>query len=96
LLIRHYTTAEDIDACHILFVDVAGQNQLKSSLEEIKGRSILTVGEHSSFIRLGGMVSFFSEENKIRFQVNPVAAKNCGLVISSKLLRVAEIVVPKS
>jgi hypothetical protein len=35
------------------------------------------------------MVSFFRQGNKIRFQINEVAAKPAGLKISSKLLSLA-------
>ncbi len=37
------------------------------------------------------MVRFFSENNGIKFEINPSAIKTAGLTASSKLLRVAKI-----
>jgi preprotein translocase subunit Sec61beta len=64
-------------------------------MEELKGRDILTVGENANFIRLGGMIRFTEENRKIALQINPDAAMAADLVISSKLLRLAEIVSAK-
>jgi hypothetical protein len=47
------------------------------------------VGETDRFIETGGMINFVAEGNKIRFQINEVAAESAGLKISSKLLSLA-------
>ena len=41
------------------------------------------------FIQLGGVIAFVAEGNKIRFEINLVAARRNRLTISAKLLRVA-------
>lgn len=41
------------------------------------------------------MIRFSMVDNKIHSQINPDAAKDVDISISSKLLRLAEIVVPK-
>lgn len=96
LQIRRFNTAEDIDKCHILFVRAEGIGQLRTVLQELEPRAMLTVGDNPAFIRAGGMIRFFSEDSKIRLQINPEAARSSGLTISSKLLRLADISVPKS
>ena len=40
------------------------------------------------------MIRFLLDENKIRLRVNLAAAKDANLVMSSKLLRPAEIIEP--
>ncbi|HEX5170850.1 MAG TPA: YfiR family protein [Cyclobacteriaceae bacterium] len=95
LVVRHFHKLEEITACNILFVSITNATQLKTILESLKDRSILTVGEHPSFIRYGGIVRLFVDEGRLRVQINPSAAKSSGLNISSKLLRVADIVEPK-
>jgi len=37
------------------------------------------------------MIRFFIVNNKVRFQVNMEAVKDANLVISSKMLRLAEV-----
>src|SRR5690606_7210979 len=65
-------------------------------LKELEPRAMLTVGDNPAFIRAGGMIRFFSEDSRIRLQINPEAARSSGLMISSKLLRLADISIPKA
>jgi hypothetical protein len=55
----------------------------------LTGASVLTVGEVEGFTETGGMINFFREGTKIRFQINQGAATSAGLKISSKLLSLA-------
>lgn len=52
---------------------------------------MLTISDMSEFTAKGGVVKLFIEENKIRFQVNARAAKTSKFVMSSRLLRLADI-----
>jgi hypothetical protein len=56
------------------------------------GAPILTVGDAADFIGRGGMIRFAEVANRIRFEINPGAAERSGLRVSSRLLRLAEIV----
>ena len=60
----------------------------------LQAQHILTVSDTETFIQDGGMIRFITDANKIRFQVNLTATKDAGLTLSSKLLRLAEIVTP--
>jgi hypothetical protein len=53
---------------------------------------VLTVSEMPGFDELGGMVNFFIEDRRIRFEINPQAAARSGLRISSQLLNLSRIV----
>ena len=44
------------------------------------------------FAERGGMINFIIKNNKVSFEVNPEAATEANLRISSKLLRLAKIV----
>jgi hypothetical protein len=52
----------------------------------------LTVGETEGFAVQGGIINLTVEEDKVHFEINPVAAERAGLKISSKLLSMAKIV----
>jgi hypothetical protein len=67
---------------------------MKTTLAALKGRKILAVSDLVEFAQNGGAVRFVTEQNKIHFRINLEAAKKAGLTISSKLLRLAEIVEP--
>jgi hypothetical protein len=94
LVIQHYQRVEEIDTCQVLFIGRTGIHQLEHILAALKGRSILTVGDMEDFAQDGGIIRFITENNRIRFRINVEAAEAAHLVISSKLLRLAEIVTP--
>ncbi len=96
LVIQHYHNVEEIKTCHILFINFSNKEQLEQIFKTLNGRNILTVGDTRNFILKGGMIRFFTDDDKIKFQINPEAAKEANLVISSKLLRLAEIITPKN
>lgn len=93
LIVEHYNSANDIKTCHILFINQPETDKTKQIIELLKGRNILTVSDNTNFLKQGGMIRFFTKNNKIQLQINPEAAKNANLIISSKLLRLAEIFV---
>jgi hypothetical protein len=95
LLVRRYRRVDEIAECHILFISGSEAVRFDTDIAKLKGRSLLTVSDTDTFNRRGGMVRFFTENNKIRLRINVAAAKAAGLVISSKLLRPAMIFNPE-
>ena len=61
-------------------------------LAALAGQPVLTIGEASDFLRQGGIMRLKRVEGKLRFEVKLAAVENSGLAISSKLLRLAQIV----
>jgi hypothetical protein len=95
LIVQYYKNIEDIKQCHILFINTSEVNKLKQVIGSLKGKNILTVSDASNFLQEGGMIRFFTKNNKIQLQINLEATKTANLLISSKLLRLAEIFIPK-
>jgi len=92
LQIQYFKNIEDVKTCHILFINISETNKVQEILKEINNRNILTVSDSPDFLKQGGMIRFFIRNNKIQLQINPNAAAASNLIISSKLLRLAEIV----
>jgi hypothetical protein len=92
--VRRYKSIDQVDACHILFIDRSQTEQLDTVVTALKDRSVLTVGDFDGFTRRGGVIRFVTVGNKIRLRVNLAAAQQAKLTISSKLLRPAQIVAP--
>lgn len=82
---------EQIEKCHILFIDSKERSFIKKSLKSVKDMSILTVGHYRDFEYEGGIINFFTEQGRLRFEVNLEAAKRVGLKLGSQLLMSAEI-----
>jgi hypothetical protein len=79
---------------HILFISSSESQNINKVVKALEDRPILTVADVDRFASRGGMIRFITENNKIRFRINNVAAQSAGLNISSKLLRLAEVVSP--
>ena len=94
LVVQRYHTLAEISHCQILYVSTEEKNQLKEIFAHAQTHHILTVGDAPNFAKQGGMIRFFPEENKIRIRINLTSVKNADLKVSSKLLRLAEIIEP--
>lgn len=80
--------------CQIVFVSKSEKNRIPEILAALKSKPVLTVGDMENFGQRGGNINFYQEDNKVRFAINPAAAKEDGLRISSQLLRLGKIVHP--
>jgi hypothetical protein len=89
LVVREFHSASEATNCHVLFISNSEKKRLPEILQSLQGSSALTVGETDRFTEIGGMINFFAEGKKIRFQINPGAARNAGLKVSSRLLSIA-------
>jgi len=78
--------------CHILFVDPSRKDDEGEVLATFGNRSVLTVSETDDFAKRGGVANFVTVDDKIRFVINKKAADEAGLKISSRLLRIAQVV----
>jgi hypothetical protein len=90
--IRHLQDNNDIRACHVLYVSSSARKDVVQILSQLKGSSVLTVGEMNRFAERGGMIQFSLEEKEVRFDINLDAAARANLKISSRLLALARIV----
>lgn len=78
--------------CQIVFVSASEKHRLSEILDTLKGANALVVGDFGGFASAGGAIELTLQDSRIRFAINPGAADNAGLRISSKLLALATIV----
>jgi hypothetical protein len=86
-VVRHVRVSGDARKCHILFISNSERRRLTDLLNGIRGVPVLTVCDLDRFLESGGIIRFYMEGKKVRFQINNDAAKHCDLKISSKLLQ---------
>jgi hypothetical protein len=91
IVIQHYDSADEITRCQALFIPAARNADLNAIMHKIGDQPVLSVGESDAFPWAGGVLRFYLEDNKIRFQVSPDAAARARLQISSKLMKLATI-----
>lgn len=80
------------ERCHVLFVSASERDRLTSILESIREQPILTVADMPWFARFGGIIALKVVQDRSRFEINIDAANDVGLSLSSRLLRLADIV----
>ena len=88
------STAE-LTRCHVLYIGPAHLQTADQLLASVDRAPVLTVGDSPAFLAHGAAISFVVMNDRVRFDINPRAAERAGLMVSSKLLRVARQVEPK-
>ena len=94
LTIRRSNKVADLKDCELVFVSRSERARLGDVLAELEGARSVTVGEVDGFARRGGVIGFFVERDKVRFEINVDVARKKGLKISSQLLKLGRIVGP--
>jgi hypothetical protein len=96
LVVRRFRHAEEIGDCQMLFVARSESAGFGQAVERLNHRAVLIVSEIEGSAEHGAMIQFATESSHVRLRINADAARGAGLVISSKLLHLAEIVSPRS
>lgn len=88
--VRQFLDGDDPRTCHAIFVVASEARQTAAILQRVRHAAVLTVGETRQFLSDGGMVRFYVEANRVRFQIDPAGAQRAGLKVSSQLLSLAK------
>jgi uncharacterized protein DUF4154 len=91
--VLHFRETQEIQGCQVLFMGIADKKFTSATLASLKGTPVLTVGESEHFVQEGGMIGFFLEDNKVRFEINLAAAEHAKLKISAGLLSLPKSVI---
>ena len=91
LAVRRSSQLEELQACAILFVSRSETARLDDILAHAARRSMLTVGESEDFTRAGGMVRFFVDGRRVRFEINRSVVEAAALRINARVLAIAEL-----
>jgi hypothetical protein len=92
LEVRRLRRPADAVGCQIAYVAANGEDLFRPA--RLRGDPVLTVGETEDFLASGGMIQLFTDHNHMRLKINLSAARAASLQISSKLLRVAQVLSP--
>ncbi len=90
LVVLRSRRVEDLKDCQLLFISKSEKPRLPEILRGLESTSVLTVSETESFARIGGIINFYLEGKKVRFEINAAAARRKGIKISSQVLDLAK------
>lgn len=77
-----------LDQCDFLYLS---SGRVDPSLENF---SVFTLSSQPGFAEQGGMIEFYIDQAKVRMKANLKAVNKAGIKLSSKLIRLLNIVVP--
>ena len=92
IIVEHAMQVDDLKNCELIFISKSEKKHVPEILSALDDKPILTVSEIEGFAERGGGINFYLEGNKVRFEVNPDAARHDGLKVSSQLLSLGKII----
>jgi hypothetical protein len=93
LEVAHPDGVPQARSCQILFIAFSQERRVRGILRGLTGSSVLTVADTPGFAKMGGIINFVLDENRVRFEINLKAAERAHLKLSARLLTVAKLIV---
>lgn len=90
LRVRVVGPDDDLRRYNIVFV--GGEMNVKAQLMALHDVPVLTVGESRDFTSSGGVVRLYTDDQRLRFEINMTRVHGAGLQVSAKMLGLATIV----
>jgi hypothetical protein len=81
-----------LPACHLLYLSGVSRARVGEIVSKFREVPVLTVSDAEEFTKRGGIIQFFVESGKMRFRINARSAKRARLLLSSRLLALADVV----
>lgn len=92
IVLRSVALAAEARSCHVVYVAQSERRAWTALNRELLRLPILTISDSEDFARSGGVVELAIQQNKLRLIVNLGIAREAGLTISSKVLRLSNVI----
>ena len=92
ITVNYLNNLSDVPRCRILIFGLLEKHAQKTALEAVTRFSVLTISDLPGFIDAGGMIEIFRDNTRLRFKINHERMIARGIVLSSKVLRLATII----
>jgi len=89
--VKDVMAGQPVEECQVLYVPDNEPEIVKSFMENQSGAPVLSVGDSKDFAANGGIIGFYVDSGRIRFEICLSKAANRGITISSELLSLAKI-----
>jgi hypothetical protein len=83
---------EYLDQCDVVYVAGSSTKKVHETLDHLRTKSVLTVGDTESFPKVGGMIGLVRVGQQVQMIINLDAVERGRLKISSRVLNLATIV----
>ncbi len=89
ITVRRFRTINDLEPCHVLYVDESKKRSISDILYIIEDWPVLIVSDMKELTKRGGIINFIDHDDGLSFEINAKAAEQAQIKISSKLLKLA-------
>jgi hypothetical protein len=89
ITLQRKTSVDSLKGCQVVFIVSSSIGSLPRMLDALRGEPVLTVADSPGAAAQGVALNMNVVQNKIVFDANLRAARNAGVTLSSKLLRLA-------
>jgi len=89
--VKDVMAGQPVEECQVLYVPDNEPETIKSFMENPSEAPVLSVGDSKDFAVNGGIIGFYVDSGRIRFEICLSKATNRGITISSELLSLAKI-----
>ncbi len=87
IVIKRFSTAEEVTECHLLYVTAGKSGTIKALRDKIKNKPMLIVGEREGLARKGASLSFVTlEDDVLKFDINKSEIELHNLKIPGTLI----------
>jgi hypothetical protein len=83
--VERFAAVEAYQSSHILVISQA--EDLQPALAETQGQHVLTVAQSPGLAKQGAVINLVVEQNRVRMEINPNAAKAAALTIDPRVYR---------
>jgi YfiR/HmsC-like len=87
--VRLVPAGENETRCHVKYVGASMAGGARGLLAR---HGVVTIGDEPRFAQSGGMINFYRDGGKLRFEINVEAARQADIYFSSDLLRLARVI----
>lgn len=82
----------DLEPANFVIVNSSDESVLRRIREKLSGTGSVIISHADGFASKGAMINFFSEEGRLRFEINRGLVSEANLKFSSQLLKLARLV----
>lgn len=81
--------SDNLQDCEVIYVANDAMRNLPQILKAVEHKHILTIADTENAISRGIMLNMLLEENRVVFEANQKVARDAGLTLNARLLRLA-------
>lgn len=83
---------EALMRCHILYISASEEDDMAALADGARAAGVLTIADVRGAARKGVMLELYLDDRRIAFEFNGTMARGAGVVVSSKVLRLARAI----